>query len=208
MIHFYTLQLRKSWVSYFERQCRGLEPISASMSSQKVAWIIWHHYSSSKWIYCVEHSETDGGATTDNTINSHQPPPSAVANANIQMPSFPEILVHASSAHSRVMGTATKQTLPVATQSSTSPNQRRFRGTIHHHTTATNTWSKGGRCNHRLGYADGQWKTTPFTHCFSVWTAIGDINQWSRSITWYIYQPFCSINSVLWTQKGFCNIWM
>lgn len=98
----------------------GLEPISASMPSQNVAWIIWHHYSSSKWIYCVEHPETDGGATTNNTINNHHPhpPPSPTLTSRCHL--FRKFSSFQGN------GTVTKQTLPAATQSATSPNQRRF----------------------------------------------------------------------------------
>jgi hypothetical protein len=50
--------------------------------------------------------------TIQSIANSPVPQPSAVANANIQMPSFPEILVHTSSAHSREMEQLQNQLFP------------------------------------------------------------------------------------------------
>lgn len=110
------------WVSYFERQCLGWSRFrQACLSSQNVPWIIWHHYSSSKWIYCVEHSETDGGATTNNTINSHHPhpPPSPTLTSRCH-------LFRKFSFMPAQLIPVTKQTLPAVTQSATSPVQRRF----------------------------------------------------------------------------------
>jgi hypothetical protein len=64
----------------------------------------------------------------------------------------------------------------------------------------------GAPCNQRLGNADGKWETTSFAQWFSVWTAMRDINTKAVLITSYFYKNFCSINSVMWTQKGFYYI--